>query len=117
MKIVNPIIRADMPDTDLLRVKDTYYMVSTTMFYIPGAPILKSKDLCHWEIVSYIFDILEDNEIYRLENGQNAYGNGQWATSLTIYKGRYYACFASNDGRKTYIFSTDDIEKSNWERT
>ena len=117
MKIVNPIIRADMPDIDLLRVKDTYYMVSTTMFYIPGAPILKSKDLCHWEIVSYIFDILEDNEIYRLENGQNAYGNGQWATSLTIYKGRYYACFASNDGRKTYIFSTDDIEKSNWERT
>ena len=116
MKVVNPIIKADMPDVDLLRVKDTYYMVSTTMFYVPGAPILKSKDLCNWEIVSYIFDILEDNEIYRLENGKNAYGKGQWATSLTFHNGRYYASFASNDGNKTYIFSTDDIEKSNWER-
>ena len=67
MEIRNPIIGADMPDPDLLRIGDTYYMVSTTMFYVPGAPVLKSKDLCHWEIVSYIFDVLEDNEIYRLE--------------------------------------------------
>lgn len=116
MKVVNPIIQADMPDPDLLRVKDTYYMVSTTMFYTPGAPILKSKDLCHWEIVSYIFDILEDNDIYRLENGRNAYGKGQWATSLAFYKDRYYACFVSHGCGKTYIFSTDDIEKSYWER-
>ena len=60
MEIRNPIIGADMPDPDLLRIGDTYYMVSTTMFYVPGAPVLKSKDLCHWEIVSYIFDVLED---------------------------------------------------------
>ena len=48
MEVRNPIIGADMPDPDLLRVGDTYYMVSTTMFYTPGAPILRSKDLCHW---------------------------------------------------------------------
>lgn len=116
MEVVNPIIRADMPDPDLLRVGDTFYMVSTTMFYVPGAPVLKSKDLCHWEIAAYIFDILEDNEIYRLENGRNAYGKGQWATSLTCYNGRYYACFVSHDCGKTYIFSSDDVEKSGWER-
>lgn len=61
MEVRNPIIGADMPDPDLLRVGDTYYMVSTTMFYTPGAPILRSKDLCHWEIVSYVFETLEDN--------------------------------------------------------
>lgn len=116
MEVVNPIIRADMPDPDLLRVGDTFYMVSTTMFYTPGAPILKSKDLCHWEMVSYVFDILEENERYRLENGRNAYGKGQWATSLARYKGRYYACFVSHDSGKTYIFSSEDIEKSGWER-
>ena len=116
MEIRNPIIGADMPDPDLLRIGDTYYMVSTTMFYVPGAPVLKSKDLCHWEIVSYIFDMLEDNEIYRLENGRNAYGKGQWATSLTRYQDRFYACFVSHDCGKTYIFSSDDIEKSGWDR-
>ena len=35
----NPIIWADVPDIDMIRVDDTYYMVSTTMFYTPGAPI------------------------------------------------------------------------------
>lgn len=116
MRAVNPIFHTDMPDPDIIRVKDTYYMVSTTMFYMPGAPILKSKDLCHWEIVSYIFDVLEDNEIYRLENGKHAYGKGQWATSLAWREGRFYACFVSHDCGKTYIFSTDDVEKSGWER-
>ena len=86
------------------------------MFYTPGAPILRSKDLCHWEIVSYVFETLEDNGIYRLENGRNAYGKGQWATSLTRHNGRFYACFVSHDCGKTYIFSTDDIEKSGWDR-
>lgn len=35
MEIRNPIIGADMPDPDLLHIGDTYYMVSTTMFYVP----------------------------------------------------------------------------------
>ncbi len=116
MEIKNPIIKADMPDPDIIRVGDTYYMVSTTMFYTPGAPILKSKDLCNWEIISYVFDIIEDNEIYRLENGNHAYGKGQWATSLAYYNGRFYACFACNAMGKTYIYSTDDIYKSGWDR-
>lgn len=28
---VNPITRLDYPDLDVIRVEDTYYMVSTTM--------------------------------------------------------------------------------------
>ena len=43
--IHNPVIWADVPDIDMIRVEDTYYMVSTTIFYCPGAPIMKSKDL------------------------------------------------------------------------
>lgn len=116
MNVKNPIIGADMPDPDVIRVGDTYYMVSTTMFYIPGAPILKSKDLCNWEIISYIFDIIDENEFYKLENGKHAYGKGQWATSLTYYKGLFYACFVCHDMGKTYIFHTDDINRSGWDR-
>lgn len=116
MKIQNPILWADLPDPDVIRVGDTYYMVSTTMFVMPGGPILKSKDLCHWELVSYIFDIIEDNDIYRLENGKHAYGKGQWATSLRYVNGIYYACFMCHDMKKTYIYYTDNIEKSGWDR-
>ncbi|RCX13488.1 beta-xylosidase [Anaerobacterium chartisolvens] len=116
MRVQNPIIWADFPDPDVIRVGDTFYMVTTTMFVTPGGPILKSKDLCHWEIVSYIFDIIEDNDIYQLKNGKNAYGKGQWATSLKYYQGMYYACFVCNDMHRTYIYYTDDIEKSGWNR-
>ena len=116
MKISHPIIKTDMPDPDVIRVGDTYYMVSTTMFYTPGAPILRSKDLCNWEIVSYVFDTIADNDIYNLKNGKHAYGKGQWASSLTYYEGRFYVCFVCHDMGKTYIYSTDDILKSGWDR-
>ena len=38
----NPLIFADVPDKDIIRVGDTYYMISTTMHLSPGAPIMKS---------------------------------------------------------------------------
>lgn len=117
MKINNPLFLADMPDPDIIRVGNDFYMVSTTMFYMPAAPVLKSADLKHWQIVSYICESIADNDIYRLRNGRNAYGKGQWATSLMRYQGRFYACFVCHDMKKTYLFSTDDIEKSDWDRT
>ena len=116
MIVNNPIFTVDMPDPDVIRMGDTYYMVSTTMFYMPGAAILKSKDLAHWEMVSYIFNILEECDSYQLKNGKHAYGKGQWATSLIYYHERYYACFVSHDLGKTFIYHTDVIEKSDWDR-
>ena len=42
MRVTNPIMQIDMPDIDIIRVNDMYYMVSTTMFVTPGAPVLRS---------------------------------------------------------------------------
>ncbi len=39
------LISADFPDPDVIRVGDTYYMVTTTMFIFPGVTVLKSHDL------------------------------------------------------------------------
>ncbi|PTN05904.1 glycosyl hydrolase family 43, partial [Mangrovibacterium marinum] len=36
----NPVIPADFPDPDVIRVDDTYYMVSTTMWVFPGVTVL-----------------------------------------------------------------------------
>ena len=116
MKICNPLIKSDLPDIDVIREGEYYYLVTTTMFFTPGAPILRSKDLKNWEIVAYIFDKIADNDIYELKNGKNAYGAGQWATSLCKHNGMFYACFACNDMKKTYIYYSDDIEKSYWNR-
>ena len=84
MQLKNPIMWSDYPDPDLIRVGDAYYMVSTTMFFMPGVPILKSYDLVHWELVSYIFDRIEGYDTVGA-----GYGRGQWATSLREYGGRF----------------------------
>ena len=39
---INPIISLDYPDPDVIRVGDTYYMVSTTMHFFPCCEILRS---------------------------------------------------------------------------
>ena len=92
--IKNPIIFSDIPDVDVLRHGDSYYMVSTTMHVMPGCPIMKSTDLANWYIQSYIYDKIEDNDGYELKNGKYVYGRGQWATSLRYNNGTFYACFA-----------------------
>ena len=46
---INPITRLDYPDPDVIRVDNTYYMVSTTMHFMPGCEILRSYDLVNWE--------------------------------------------------------------------
>lgn len=55
MEQINPIIKADFPDPDVIRVEDTYYMICTTMHFFPGGIILRSYDLIHWEFASYVF--------------------------------------------------------------
>ena len=55
---VNPITRLDYPDPDVIRVEDTYYMVSTTMHFMPGCEILQSFDLVHWEHATYVYETL-----------------------------------------------------------
>lgn len=116
-KFSNPVIYADVPDIDIIRVNDTYYMVSTTMHLSPGCPIMKSKDLVNWEIVNYVYDILGDTDAMNLRNGESMYGNGQWAASLQYHNNKYYVAFNSNTTGHAYIYTTDDIENGSWTKT
>ncbi len=113
----NPAVYADVPDIDIIRVEDAYYMVSTTMHLSPGCPVMKSTDLVNWEIVNYVYDILGDSDEMNLRNGKSMYGNGQWASSLKYHNGKYYVAFNSNTTGRAYIFTTDDIENGSWTKT
>ena len=110
--IVNPMLWADTPDPDVIRVGDTFYMVTTTMHLMPGAPVMASKDLKHWETVGYIFDRLTDSPKYDLQEG-TVYGRGQWATSLKYHDGKFWALLAPNEAGpmgQTYIFTAPKAE-------
>ena len=115
--IANPFIYSDVPDDDIIRVGDTYYMVHTTMFFTPGVPIMKSNDLFSWEICNYVYDKYADGDVQNLANGKHDYAHGQWATSLRYHDGKYYVFFGSYGTGNSYIYTTDDIENGKWSRT
>ncbi|WP_431882434.1 family 43 glycosylhydrolase [Micromonospora gifhornensis] len=120
-----PLLRSDVPDISVERVpaaendegRDIYYMISTTMHLSPGAPIMKSYDLVNWEIVNYVFDRANIGDSFSLRNGQNSYGQGQWASSLRYHDGMFYVAFNTNNLGGAYIYRTDDIENGAWQRT
>ncbi len=114
----NPIIWADIPDVDIIRVGDTYYMISTTMHLMPGGVIFRSYDLVHWETATYIYDVLENSPGARLEDGHGIYGAGMWAATIRYHNGKFYVIFVANDTRaenKSFLFTADRIEGP-WEK-
>jgi len=112
---INPIIKLDYPDPDVIRVDDTYYMVSTTMHFMPGCEILRSYDLINWEHAAYVYETLDNTPEQRLENG-NIYGKGIWAACIRYHKGRFYVCFSANDTEKTYLYTAENINGT-WEKS
>src|SRR5688572_1852733 len=107
----NPVIFADVPDASMIRVGDTYYMSSTTMHMSPGVPIMSSKDLINWKLVSYAYDTLVDNDAMNLNNGKSTYGRGSWASCIRYHKGTFYVTTFAQTSGKTHIYTTKNIEK------
>lgn len=103
----NPVVRADIPDPDVIRVGDTYYMVSTTMVHFPGATILKSKDMVNWEYCANPLEKLLDDDKYNLRNGQNYYSKGMWACSMKYHDGKFYILINGNDSKAWLLTATD----------
>ena len=109
----NPVIFADFPDPDVIRVGDTYYMATTTMHHFPGCTMLKSKDLVNWEYCAQPLEQLSSKNRYNLENGENAYAAGMWACSMTYHDGRFYILINGNDAGGFVLSATDPEGK--WE--
>lgn len=112
---INPITRLDYPDADVIRVEDTYYMVSTTMHFMPGCEILRSYDLRNWEHAAYVYDRLDSTAGQKLLDEKGIYGQGMWAASLRYHEGKFYVCFVANDTHKTYLYTAAQVEGP-WEK-
>lgn len=97
----NPILESNYPDNDVIRVGDTFYMMSSTNHFAPGMIILKSKDLVNWDFSNSIvpapitfdrdFDIGHDFMVSR----------GTWAGSFG-YNGDYYFAYWCHNKQKSF---------------
>ncbi|HCS60395.1 MAG TPA: glycoside hydrolase family 43 protein [Microbacterium sp.] len=54
--VSNPLLPGCYPDPSVCRVGDDYYLVTSTFEYLPGLPVLHSRDLVHWETVGHAVD-------------------------------------------------------------
>jgi len=77
----NPLIWEDLPDVEVIRVDDAYYYTASSFHHSPGAPVLRSYDLVHWEYVSHSVPVLDVDPSFDLD-GDRSYVNGIWASSL-----------------------------------
>ncbi len=112
-KFQNPVVFSDFPDPDVIRVGDTFYMVSTTMVHFPGATIIKSKDLVNWEYCAQPLKQLSVSNRYSLLNGESAYASGMWACSMKYHNGKFHILINGNDSGGWLLTATDP--EGDWE--
>lgn len=79
------VIRGDHPDPSVIKIGDTYWASSTSSNWMPAYPLLKSKDLIHWKLVSHVFPKLPEWADYYF-----------WAPELSYDKGKVYVYYAAH---------------------
>ncbi len=102
MKYQNPILMGDYSDPDVIRVGEDFYMISSSFTYLPGIPVLHSRDLAHWELIGYAASHLPF-ERYR----RPAHRCGTWAPSLRYHNGMFhvYVCLPDEG---LFVFTAKD---------
>ena len=88
----NPVLFADYSDPDVIRVGSEFYMVSSSFHFMPGIPVLESKDLVNWRIIGHVYDRFDFDPAYDLTNGDR-YGKGCWAPAICFHEGRFWVYF------------------------
>jgi len=114
--IKNPILRGFRPDPSIIRVKDDYYIATSTFEWWPGVKIHHSKDLKSWKQIKSPLSRME-----QLNMVGNPTSGGVWAPCLTYDNGIFYLVFTDVKTKKdryynthNYLVYTDDIEKGEW---
>lgn len=89
----NPVIHADYSDPDAVRVGDDYYLIGSSFNHAPGLPVLKSKDLVNWTIISYaLAQQLPFDHFSKVQHG-----NGVWAPSIRYHNNEFYIYYPDPD--------------------
>lgn len=81
----NPILYTDYSDPDVIRVGEDYFMVASSFCNSPSVPVLHSKDLVNWKVISYAMEKLPFDYY-----DKPMHGCGAWAPAIRYHEGVYY---------------------------
>ena len=109
--IQNPVLSGFHPDPSILRVKDDYYIATSTFEWFPGVQINHSKDLVHWDLLGYPLTRVSQLNMIGEEDSC-----GVWAPCLSYDKGRFYLIYTdvksfigSFKDTHNYLVTAEDI--------
>jgi len=105
----NPILYTDYSDPDAIRVGTDYYMVASSFCNAPSVPVLHSKDLVNWKVISYAMEKLPFDSYDKPRHGE-----GAWAPSIRFHEGYFYVFIPMPD-EGIFMCKTDDPYKG-WEK-
>jgi beta-xylosidase len=99
----NPVLDADWPDPDVVRVGADYYLVASSFNRAPGLPILHSRDLVSWEVVARALPQVPPVEHYRIPR----HGSGVWAPSIRHHDGLFQLVYPDPD-HGIFVLTAED---------
>lgn len=106
--IQNPILKGFNPDPSIIRVKDDYYIATSTFEWFPGVQIHHSKDLIHWNLIAHPLNRTSQLNMI----GEDA-SCGIWAPDISYDNNQFYLIYtdvkASLDDVHNYLVTTEDI--------
>ncbi|MEZ0164289.1 family 43 glycosylhydrolase [Kineococcus sp. LSe6-4] len=99
----NPVLAADWPDPDAVRVGPDYYLVASSFNRSPGLPVLHSRDLVNWRLLTHALPRLEEGGGSSLPR----HGGGVWAPAIRFHAGRFHVVFPDPDRGISVVSATD----------
>ena len=95
----NPVIAGFYSDPSVCRVKEDYYLITSTFEYFPGVPIFHSKDLVNWEQIGHV--------IHRKE--QIPKNLNIFAATLRYHNGKFYMITTNVSSKGNFFVTADNI--------
>lgn len=89
----NPVLYADYSDPDAIRVGEDFYLISSSFSHVPGLPILHSKDLVNWTLLTHALPALTPKDYFSVPRP----GAGVWAPALRYHDGKFWIYYPDPD--------------------
>lgn len=89
----NPVLAGDYSDPDVVRVGETYYLVTSSFTNVPGLPILSSTDLVNWTIIGHALTKIPPVAHHAVPRR----GGGVWAPAIRYHQGKFLIYYPDPD--------------------
>ena len=116
MRVQNPILPGFHPDPCICRVKDDYFLATSTFVWFPGVQLYHSRDLVHWQEIPCPLRKMSQLDLRGCPNS-----GGIWAPCLTYDQGTYYLIYTVVRNfhgifkdTPNYLVTTNDIFSGEW---